>query len=1529
MRSDPKISVVVTCYNYAHFLAPCLDSVLDQTAPAHEVIVVDDGSTDDSPTVLEAYANRATIIRTENGGQASAFNTGFAASTGDAVLFLDADDLLWPEALETIAVHWRPGLGHMSFGLETIDEVGQSIGIHPGSVVPCAGDNRPRLLNSGTFDFPPTSGNVFARDMLNHALPMPEARWRISADCFLIRASALFAPTGYIPHILGSYRIHGANNYARNEPGRKDAGLHLSNQRDIADALDDLAQAPNLHVGADAKEVRSALRDRAMRIRASIGDDVRGVNELGEINALGDSRCAVTAELDRWYELKDSAWLRQLPKERQKRSARLTIPLPPAKGALVVRLFLDGAWGSPVRLELDGEVIAECAPDQRDVTFSIPRDPWSVDRIVTLDAHALVSFAHPPIFQSIMLSEGTPGTHFPMVREGEVSPAGALESGMKPDQWSLAQEGSAEMLEPSAQLRLSGPRAGTGVVTLGVSANHPSGDLFVRAGDTPLLTTRLGVSSEINIPVAFATDASVELNFDFVPDASDARFRFEWVSVWMRHSNALERANDAPLMSLGETLSFAQHTRARSVLSDGWNWSGDLPQADAAEATLTFSVPRSARDLILRINLAPLLDSPDGYRHVLGVSCLGQMSATAECLGPGAIDAPLSDIGPDREVTIAIHSVFVGDGEEVVPAAIELSSIELLGEEVSSPDRSIRVPARVPEFQKLISRAKDLLDDEFAGHVGALAEIRTRLCELIATSHDPLPILLAGSPKMFEVLAAIGARTWSVPAATQAPESPLRRILHGVLHGPAFRTPEVTNFDTLPAPLYACGEVFAHWLGAAPELEDHAAHSNYRLYLSALLDAIHRGLDRPGTPAHRLAGTTLMSLNSVRAIFGSDSVRDLITSQSRAIERLLAEQGAPLYTSRGCRSGRERLRVGVFVRDVGPTPEGWALIGSYAGLDRAVFEPVLIRMDQSEDAVDVDDIFERQLVLDGLSPAKAVGAIRQLDLDLFVTGAYVMGWERASSILAHRLATVQIWHTSVCPTTGGFRSFDVALTCDASEPDAPEQTYCEPLAKLPGERQCAYAFGSALPSDAARMRREWGVSEADVVLVSGAMAHKITDDLLRCWSEILAGAPNAKLVLYPYAPNWSMPYAQARFRARCTTAGIPDDRLTVLPTMPPERVSTVLGAADLYLDSFPYTGATTVCEALSTGTPVVTLAGSALRQMTGASWVRAYGLLDLVASNADGYVEIATRLANSASDLAEATGRCAAAAQADPPPHDDRAGVGSALSEALLGIANQHGLGVPQSAMATPIVARPRVNTRKFAIFASPRTGSTLLCAILNRTPGVLCHFELFHQEMIQYRNQTIREVDAISARDEDPIGFLRSAYQADVPDGVDLVGFKHFWHLDKHVTEAILADSDIQIIYLARENLIAQYSSEAIARATGKWVAVTGQPREEVRVAFDVTDFERFERYQRNLERDRLSLLSARGRSAFFIEYRNLLDPSLLKRLSQYLGHQVPLDVKPEILKQNRSHVPDRFSNPTEVKAYLEKRKLLHWLDA
>lgn len=121
------ISVVIPCYNSAAWVGAAVRSVLRQTRAADEIIVVDDGSADDPAAVVRGFGGSVRLIRRENGGLSAARNTGTAATAGEWLLFLDADDTLFPDALECLsATAERTGAGvAYGFVLQRNDEGGK------------------------------------------------------------------------------------------------------------------------------------------------------------------------------------------------------------------------------------------------------------------------------------------------------------------------------------------------------------------------------------------------------------------------------------------------------------------------------------------------------------------------------------------------------------------------------------------------------------------------------------------------------------------------------------------------------------------------------------------------------------------------------------------------------------------------------------------------------------------------------------------------------------------------------------------------------------------------------------------------------------------------------------------------------------------------------------------------------------------------------------------------------------------------------------------------------------------------------------------------------------------------------------------------------------------------------------------------------------------------------------------------------------------------------------------------------------
>ncbi|MDX1623895.1 MAG: glycosyltransferase [Gemmatimonadota bacterium] len=126
----PLVSVIIPTYNCARFLPDAIESVLAQRYPRVEIIVVDDGSTDDTSEVLERYAHRIVALEGDNGGVARARNRGIAAASGELIAFLDADDVMLPGKLEAQSRVFdrREDRGMVHSGWTLIDERGRFLG---------------------------------------------------------------------------------------------------------------------------------------------------------------------------------------------------------------------------------------------------------------------------------------------------------------------------------------------------------------------------------------------------------------------------------------------------------------------------------------------------------------------------------------------------------------------------------------------------------------------------------------------------------------------------------------------------------------------------------------------------------------------------------------------------------------------------------------------------------------------------------------------------------------------------------------------------------------------------------------------------------------------------------------------------------------------------------------------------------------------------------------------------------------------------------------------------------------------------------------------------------------------------------------------------------------------------------------------------------------------------------------------------------------------------------------------------------
>ena len=212
----PRVSVLIDTYNHERFIERAITSVLEQDMPMDdvEILVVDDGSTDRTPELISRFEPRVRLIRKPNGGQASAFNLGFAQVQGEILVTLDGDDWWAKEKLRRVleTLEANPAVGMVGHGLYEQYSDGRANGlILPG---------RPYRLDLASLQnaelfrhlaaFFGTSRLTIRKSVLDRILPIPE-ELTIEADEYIFTLAPAIAPAMILNEPLCYYGIHSGN----------------------------------------------------------------------------------------------------------------------------------------------------------------------------------------------------------------------------------------------------------------------------------------------------------------------------------------------------------------------------------------------------------------------------------------------------------------------------------------------------------------------------------------------------------------------------------------------------------------------------------------------------------------------------------------------------------------------------------------------------------------------------------------------------------------------------------------------------------------------------------------------------------------------------------------------------------------------------------------------------------------------------------------------------------------------------------------------------------------------------------------------------------------------------------------------------------------------------------------------------------------------------------------------------------------------------------------------------------------------
>jgi len=412
---------------------------------------------------------------------------------------------------------------------------------------------------------------------------------------------------------------------------------------------------------------------------------------------------------------------------------------------------------------------------------------------------------------------------------------------------------------------------------------------------------------------------------------------------------------------------------------------------------------------------------------------------------------------------------------------------------------------------------------------------------------------------------------------------------------------------------------------------------SYYQYLENWVNYLHHNIVNNSASQiwHEVGNYFTQIANFIPLYFNNFNLKDIYTKRADIIYYTLNKLDHQTeYEFSELKSKNTKIRLGILAAHFAPQTETFAALPVYKHLNRDLFEIVLFTLNVSNHRLEryclghADELVQLPEDL-----ASQVQVIREADLDILFIATNITAVTHNITLLAsHRLARIQIVDAN-SPVSTGMRHIDYYISSKLSEPEEnAQQHYTETLIKLDCPPQCFdFATEENIIPTTSISKENIGISDNNVVYISGANYYKIIPELEETWAKIISNVPNSILVLYPFNPNWSSSYPSLAFQKRIVKTfakyGLGEDRLIILDPAPNRAdVKERLQLGDIYLDSYPYSGMTSLIDPLEVGLTTVVMEAESSRSKKGASLLRELQMSDLIADSEESYIKLAVNL---------------------------------------------------------------------------------------------------------------------------------------------------------------------------------------------------------------------------------------------------------------------------------------------------------------
>ncbi len=376
-------------------------------------------------------------------------------------------------------------------------------------------------------------------------------------------------------------------------------------------------------------------------------------------------------------------------------------------------------------------------------------------------------------------------------------------------------------------------------------------------------------------------------------------------------------------------------------------------------------------------------------------------------------------------------------------------------------------------------------------------------------------------------------------------------------------------------------------------------------------------------PEHLIAHSNLLCNLSVDE---NISPEDYL-AEARRFNAKLTQQPLQPVVSRPDET--RRLRIGFVSGDLRIHPVGFFLEGILQHIDTSRLELFAYSTTPKEDELTarIKPRFARWQVLKGLSDEAAARVIRADGVDILLDLAGHTGDNRLA-VFGFRPAPVQISWLGFFASTG-VSAIDYLFADDACVPPGCDSCFTERVWRLPQTRMC---YTPPSDADAPEVSELPALKRGHITFGCFQRLPKLTDAVLDLWGRVFEAMPNARLLMQSHQTG--RPIFTEQILARLAAVGISAERVTIRGPAIRNAYLQSYSEVDIVLDTFPYTGGTTTCEALWMGVPTVTLTGASMIARQGDALLGAAGLQDWVAQDPAEYVRKAVAFGTNVAELA-------------------------------------------------------------------------------------------------------------------------------------------------------------------------------------------------------------------------------------------------------------------------------------------------------